>query len=171
MSNTPSRRTLRFSLRAALGCTAAALVWAGLRPRPVDVDLATVSRGTFEMTIDEDGEARIRDPYLISAPLSGRLVRVELEPGDLVEEGQIIASIDPGEPSLLDARTEAESQARVFAAMALQRRAQSQLETSRAEELKAARYHERDKNGSKQRRSRHRCWKMRSTSSVWPAMK
>lgn len=145
MSENTSRRTLRFWLRAALGCSAVALVWFGLRHRPVEVDVAIVSRGTFEITVDEDGEARIRDPYLISAPLSGRLVRVELEPGDLVAEGQVIASIDPGEPGLLDARTEAESRARVLAAMALQRRAQSQLETSRAEESKAARYYDRDK--------------------------
>lgn len=145
MSEDPSRRPLRLWLRAILGCAALALVWYGFQPRPVEVDVATVSRGTFEITVDEDGEARIRDPYLISAPLSGRLVRVELEPGDLVTQGQVIASIDPGEPGLLDARTEAESQARVLAAMALQRRAQSQLETSRAEESKAARYFDRDK--------------------------
>ncbi len=145
MNESGPRRILRHWPKAAAVLVLAALGWLGLRPRPVEVDAATAVRGPFEMTVEEDGETRIREPYLISAPLAGRLVRVELEPGDLIAKGQILAAIDPGEPGLLDARTEAESQARVLAATALQRRAESQLETARAEETKAARYCERDR--------------------------
>ena len=51
------------------------------------------------VTVNEDGETRIREPYLISAPLSGRLMRVELEPGDAIKKDQIIAAIDPANPA------------------------------------------------------------------------
>lgn len=121
------------------------LVWLGMRPKPVEVDLATISRGPIEVTVDEDGETRIRDPYLISAPLAGRLVRVELEPGDTIARNQVIAAIDPGEPGLLDARRQAESEARLKAAEAALRRSESQLEIAKAEAEKAARYVERDR--------------------------
>lgn len=121
------------------------LVWLGMRPKPVEVDLATISRGPIEVTVDEDGETRIRDPYLISAPLAGRLVRVELEPGDPIARNQVIAAIDPGEPGLLDARRQAESEARLKAAEAALRRSESQLEIAKAEAEKAARYVERDR--------------------------
>lgn len=121
------------------------LVWFGFRPHPVEVDLAVVTRGTLEVTVDEDGETRIREPYLISAPLDGRLVRVELEPGDLISKGQVLAAIDPGEPGLLDARSRAEAEARLKAAEAAHKRALSQVEIARAEAEKAKRYRERDR--------------------------
>jgi HlyD family secretion protein len=145
MSDNGMRRSVRLWLRLALAGGVVALAWLGMRPRPVEVDAATVTRGPFELTVEEDGETRIRDPYLISAPLSGRLERVELEPGDPISEGQVIASIDPGEPGLLDARTEAESEARVRVFEAAHRRALTQVEKARAEETKAKRYYERDK--------------------------
>lgn len=145
MSDNGMRQSARLGLRIALAGGVVALAWLGMRPRPVEVDAATVVRGPFELTVEEDGETRIRDPYLISAPLSGRLERVELEPGDLISEGQVIASIDPGEPGLLDARTEAESEARVRVFEAAHRRTLTQVEKARAEETKAKRYFERDK--------------------------
>jgi HlyD family secretion protein len=145
MSDNGMRRSVRLWLRLALAGGVVALAWLGMRPRPVEVDAATVTRGPFELTVEEDGETRIRDPYLISAPLSGRLERVELEPGDPISEGQVIASIDPGEPGLLDARTEAESEARVRVFEAAHRRTLTQVEKARAEETKAKRYYERDK--------------------------
>lgn len=127
---------------AALG--AGALVYAGLRERPAEVDLRTVSRGPLVVTVNEDGETRIRDPYLISAPLAGRLLRIELEPGDEVRKDEPLATIDPGEPGLLDARTEAEAQARVSSAEAAYQRTQSQLDIAKAEYDQAQRYFQRD---------------------------
>ncbi|MCB1091879.1 MAG: biotin/lipoyl-binding protein, partial [Verrucomicrobiae bacterium] len=120
------------------------LFYLGFRSKPVEVDLGEVVKGPLLVTVNEDGETRIREPYLISAPLAGRLLRVELEPGDTIKKDQVIASIDPGEPGLLDARTEAEAQARVSAAEAAYHRTQSQLEIAKAEYDQAERYHERD---------------------------
>lgn len=121
------------------------LAWLGFRPKPVEVDLHEITSGLLEVTVDEDGETRIREPYLISAPLGGRLIRVELEPGDTISKGQVIAAIDPGEPGLLDARSQAEAEARFKAAEAAHKRALSQVGIAKAESEKAERYLERDR--------------------------
>jgi HlyD family secretion protein len=145
MSPNRPGRPLRHALRATAALAAVTLLWLGLRPRPVEVDLAPVVRGPFELSVEEDGETRIREPYLISAPLAGRLLRVELRPGDLVRKGQTLAIIDPDVPGLLDARSEAEAEARIRVFEATQRHAESQLEAARAETEKARRYLERDR--------------------------
>ena len=89
----------------------------GLMPTPVEVDLATVEQGSIRVTVDQDGKTRIREKYVVSAPLAGRLLRIELEPGDEVIAGEtLLASIEPRDPELLDARTIAQAEARVKAA-------------------------------------------------------
>lgn len=135
---------IRLVVKLLLGVILVLLIWMGMRPAAVEIDVADTVRGVLEVTVNEDGETRIRDPYLISAPLAGRLLRVEWEPGDVISEGQIIAAIDPGEPGLLDIRTRTEFEARVKAAEASHRRAVSQLEIAKAEQEKARRYYERD---------------------------
>ncbi|NOT43021.1 MAG: RND transporter, partial [Acidobacteria bacterium] len=58
-----------------------------LWPQTVEVDVATVTRDRLMVTIDEEGETRVRERFVISAPVAGRLQRVDLEPGDVVEQG------------------------------------------------------------------------------------
>lgn len=96
---------------------AAALVWAFM-PRAVVVETAAVERGLFEQTVDEDGKTRVRERYLVSAPLAGRVQRIALKAGDAVAPGTIVARLDPAAPPLLDARTERELAERVGAAEA-----------------------------------------------------
>lgn len=89
----------------------------GLIPAPIEVDLADIQRGAIRVTVDQDGKTRIREKYVVSAPLAGRLLRIELEPGDEVVAGKtLLASIEPRDPELLDARTIAQAEARVKAA-------------------------------------------------------
>ena len=95
----------------------AALAW-GLRPRPIEVDVATVTRGTFVKTVDEDGKTRVRERYVVSAPITGHLLRIALEVGDAVEPGTLLATLVPPSPSLIDVRAEEELQQRVGAAEA-----------------------------------------------------
>jgi len=121
-----------------------AMVFAALSPRPVEVDLGEAARGAFVVTVDESGETRVRELYAISAPLGGRLERIALEPGDFIEAGQVLAEIVPGEPALLDPRSEAELSARARAAEAAHEIARSRREIAEAEEEKAARHYERD---------------------------
>jgi HlyD family secretion protein len=109
----------------------AALVWA-FTPGPVVVELAAVTRGRFEQTVDEDGKTRVRERYVVSAPLAGRLQRITLKAGDAVERGAVIASMLPAAPPFIDARTERELQERVGAAEATLARARTQVEHARA---------------------------------------
>ncbi len=86
----------------------AGLVYA-LRPQPVAVDLATLDRGPMEVTIDEEGIARIRDVFVVSAPITGRVERLPVDVGDKVVANQtVVASIHPVQPSFLDVRTRRE---------------------------------------------------------------
>ncbi|AMV33654.1 putative efflux pump membrane fusion protein [Pirellula sp. SH-Sr6A] len=105
-----------------------ALLVYGYWPRPVLVDLAAVKRGSIAMTVDDDGETRIRERYRIAAPVTGKLLRLELHAGDRVERGTTeLMQILPMDPALLDARTVAESQARLAAADAAIEESQSLL--------------------------------------------
>ena len=102
-------------------------------PEPVDADLVLVQRGDLMVTVDEDGKTRIREKYTVSAPLNGRIVRISLDPGDPVVAGKtLLTMIEPRDPELLDARTVAQTEARVKAAEAAWRQAEPQLEEARA---------------------------------------
>lgn len=97
-----------------------ALIALASRPRPVPVDMASVVRGTLSVTLDEEGETRVRDRFEISAPVAGRVLRIELEPGDRVLAGEsVLASFLPASPVPLDPRQRAEAQAAVEAAEAM----------------------------------------------------
>ncbi|OFW11501.1 MAG: hypothetical protein A3H96_00940 [Acidobacteria bacterium RIFCSPLOWO2_02_FULL_67_36] len=90
--------------------------WA-FRPQPVPADFANVERGDLQVTVDEEGRTRIRDRYIVSAPVPGRMRRIELEPGDPVVAGKtILAQFEPSDPALLDVRTRAELEGRLKAA-------------------------------------------------------
>jgi HlyD family secretion protein len=101
----------------------------GLRPAPVEADLAKVTRGMIRETVDQDGKTRIRERYTVSAPLAGRLLRITLDPGDEVVAGKtILASIEPRDPELLDARAVLQAEANVRAAESKLKRTTPMLE-------------------------------------------
>jgi HlyD family secretion protein len=116
---------------AALIAIVAAFVWAFL-PQPIPVDVAAVTRGAFEQSIDEDGKTRVRERYVVSAPLTGELARVEIHAGDDVQKDQVIAVLCPSAPALLDARTQRELEERVGSAEANLARSGSALARARA---------------------------------------
>jgi len=106
------------------GLTAAAL-W----PDRVDIETAVAAHGPMEVTIDEEGETRVCDRFVVSAPVAGRLLRIDLEPGDRVVGGRtVVARVVPASPPLLDPRTRAESNAAIEAAKAVVRQAQAERE-------------------------------------------
>lgn len=117
---------------AGLGAAAliAIFVWA-FRPQPVPVETAESRRGLFEQTIDEDGKTRVRERYVVSAPVSGRLARVRVKAGDVVRAGVAVAELSPGAPAMIDARTARELNERVGAAEAAL--AQARARVARAE--------------------------------------
>lgn len=97
---------------------AGAIAW-GLQPKRVPADCRDVRRGTLEVRVRDDGVTRIRERYMIAAPLGGTMRRVALHVGDAVEAGEtIVTVIEPTDPALLDPRAEAEAKARRDAALA-----------------------------------------------------
>lgn len=119
-------------LLGAIGIVGAVVY--GFLPQPVDVDTAIVSRGSMMVTVDDDGRTRIREKYIVSAPLSGRLLRIEMEPGDRAEaKTTLLATIAPSDPELLDARALAEADARKNAAEAALSQADPMLAKARVE--------------------------------------
>ncbi len=94
------------------------------RPKPIDVETAKVSRSDLRITVREDGKTRIREKYIVSTPVAGRLSRIELKPGyEICDEKYRIAVILPAEPEMLDVRAKAQAQARVDQAQAAVKRA------------------------------------------------
>lgn len=128
--NRPVRRLIWIVILVSI---AALTAWAFM-PAPVAVDLATASRGPMRVTVDQDGKTRVKERYTISAPLAGELRRIPLKAGDRVRANQtLLAVIDPTPPSLLDARTRAEAQARVSAAEATLQQSEPHIESARAQ--------------------------------------
>lgn len=109
----------------------AAIVWAFI-PKPVESDLAAAQRGDIVVTVDEEGETRVRERYTIYAPLNGRLERIDCEAGDKVVKGGRLTRIDPLVPSLLDQRSIVQAEARVKAAQAKTNAAVAKVEQVRA---------------------------------------
>lgn len=94
------------------------LIGIGFMPRPVLVDIVTVSREPLTVTINEEGKTRVMDHYLLSAPVDGYVRRINLEVGDPVVKDQPIGSLEPLRPAVLDTRARAEAEARIAAATA-----------------------------------------------------
>ncbi len=102
-----------------LGLVIVIAIVAAMRPQPLLVDLVPVSRGALRVTLSEEGETRVQERFVVSAPLAGRVLRIELEPGDPVVAGEtVLATFEPTDPHLLDARGRAEAEGRVRAAQA-----------------------------------------------------
>jgi HlyD family secretion protein len=107
-------RALWLALAALIG---GSIIWA-LQPQPVPVDLAPVTRGRFEVNVDEEGVASIRDVYIVSAPVPGRMLRTHYKVGDTVEKGAAVARIEPSAPPFLHERDRKEAEAAVKSAEA-----------------------------------------------------
>lgn len=143
------RRIARWTALAVAAL--AMLAWAFM-PRAIEVELGRVHRGPFVETLSDDGITRVRERYVITAPVSGTMLRPALKPGDAVAREEVVATIIPSTPELLDPRTYAELVARRNAAEARSARArtlvreaetakqQAELDVRRIEDLAAQGY-------------------------------
>lgn len=125
-------RWLKRGALIALGLAIAFSIVQAWIPKPIEVDSALAQRAPMRVTVDEDGQARVQDRYVVSAPLAGSLARIELEPGDEVKQGQTLVRIVPVMPPLMDQRTKSASQARLSAALAAQKQVAAQIDRARA---------------------------------------
>lgn len=121
----------RFVLIAA-AVVFAVLVALGLRGEARLVELAEVHAGPLTVTTQEEGKTRLRDRYLLSAPVAGTVRRVAFEQGDALRVGQVLVEIEPSTAALLDPASRARLQAEVEAAADMSRAAQSRLAASEA---------------------------------------
>jgi len=126
--NKPTKRILLILL-GILALIALALAF---RPQPVLVEVAEITRGHFEQTVEDDGKTRVRERYVVSAPLAGTLQRIGLKAGDRVNRGVLLALIEPSIPALLDVRTERELNERLGAAEAGRQRSAAAVARSQA---------------------------------------
>jgi HlyD family secretion protein len=123
-------RTSGFVLLGAV--IAAALAW-GFWPAPLPVEQASVVRAPLSVTVEEEGIARVKDRFVISAPVAGYLQRIRLEVGDSVQQGQVLATLEPLRPDVLDVRSRALAEAKVAAARAAVSATEQKTAATRAE--------------------------------------
>ena len=134
--------------RIAFWGTLALLLVIGLafafRPRPIVVDLTEVRRAELVVTVDEEGRTRVHDIYVLSAPVTGYMRRIELHAGDtVVARDTVVAEIEPIDPAFLDPRSEAQAQADIRAAESAETLARATVEQIEAELDFARREHDR----------------------------
>lgn len=113
MPVTTRARLLRWLLALlVVGALVALLVW----PKATLVDTARVDRGAVREVVEAEGRTRLRDRYVITAPIAATARRLELEPGDVVRPGQSLVVLDAMAAPALDARARASAEAQVAAA-------------------------------------------------------
>ncbi len=104
-----------------VGIVFVGLIGYSFMPKPQLQDFATVTVGMVQATIHGEGKSRIRETYIVYAPITGRLQRIPLEPGDVVVANKtVVATLEPADPQFLDARAVAQAEARIKAAEAQQ---------------------------------------------------
>jgi len=127
-------RWLKYLLFGGLSAACVAAFAYVLAPKPVPVDSARIDRGPIVVTVDEEGKTRIRDVYTVSAPITGRLLRLPVKVGDPVAALITpVASILPVTPAFLDQRTKTELIAAAAAAEAAVGLAEAELARKQSE--------------------------------------
>ncbi|WP_461061329.1 efflux RND transporter periplasmic adaptor subunit [Silanimonas algicola] len=137
MPNPLRPRTRWLALAAAAFVVILVLAW--WWPRALPVDAVTVGRGDVASSVVDLGETRVREPYVITAPVAGRLRRVALDVGDPVAEGAVLAWIDPASSTPLDARTRASLEAALRQARSTRDRAGAHAQLAAEEAERTAR--------------------------------
>jgi len=119
-----SRNVLIIAAFAAIAVT----LFMTFTPKPAEVDLGQVRRGDLTITIDEEGRTKVRETYVVSTPVAGQLLRVQVHPGDLViKRKTVVAQMRPTNPVVLDSRSREQASAAVAASLAALRVARANL--------------------------------------------
>ena len=134
----------RIAVISIMACVIFAVVY-GFIPKPVPVDVVKAVRGPLRVTIDEEGKTRVRERFVISAPVSGYMRRLELDVGDPVNKGQPVVALDPVRSRVLDPRSRAEAKATVSAAQAALNSAEEKARAAAADAEYAKKRLERNK--------------------------
>ncbi len=112
------------------------LVAWGFQPQPVSVELARAEHGPMRVTIEEEGKTRVKDRFVVFAPVAGFARRITLDVGDAMAAGQVVTILEPQAQRsvVLDPRSRAEGEARLHRAEAAVAEARARVETVRADD-------------------------------------
>jgi len=115
------------------------ITWS-LQPRPIPVEVVTIDQGIVRSTLIDEARTRMHETYVVSAPITGELLRVTVEPGDAVKQGDTLARLSRNRAGFLDARTDASTQSLIAAAQSRLRaattaREYAAIELERAKKL------------------------------------
>jgi len=124
-------RWIKRILGIAFVAAVAGMVVMAWMPKPIPVETAQATLGALVVEVVEEGRTRVKDRYVVSAPLAGTVARIELDPGDDVQEGDVLARIQPVLSPLMDASTKAGAEARVAAAKASTTQAKAQIDRAK----------------------------------------
>ncbi|NND91897.1 MAG: HlyD family efflux transporter periplasmic adaptor subunit, partial [Granulosicoccus sp.] len=124
-----NKRLRKWLISALVVIAVLALGVAWLRPAPVSVETAVLSRGSLSIAVEERGRTRASQRYSVAAPVSGQLLRTDVHVGQRVEQGETLARIAPPPE---DQRTVATARAELAAAQARQRETEALLQEARS---------------------------------------
>lgn len=129
MAKRQSRRILTLGAAILVGAGLTAAFW----PQADLVDLGIATRGPIMVTVDEEARTRVHEAYVVSTPIAGRLLRVDLVPGDAVTKSKtVVARMLPTNPAALDARTRQQANTGIAAAEAALRVAEADMHRAMA---------------------------------------
>src|SRR4051812_30192698 len=94
-------KMLKIGAEVVVGLLLVGLLVYAFLPKPLDVEVASVSRGPLVVTVEGEGRTRIKDRFVVSAPVAGQIERVTLRPGDRLALGAPITVVTPIDPPLL----------------------------------------------------------------------
>src|SRR5437763_1248704 len=136
-NETPEQKTRRVRIFwiAAAAIIAFAIGFSML-PKAIETDLARADRGDVRVEITDEGRTRMHDVYIVSAPVTGRVLRVDVEPGDSVAAGAVLARMSSTAAGFLDTRTAEQAHAAVRAAEAQLRSSQAELALAQREQTR-----------------------------------
>ncbi|MFM9847965.1 MAG: efflux RND transporter periplasmic adaptor subunit [Hyphomicrobiaceae bacterium] len=128
-----SQQAKRSLIGLGIAAICAAFAWA-LWPKPIAVDVARIQRGPILITVEDEGRTRIKHVYTVSAPITGKVVRLSLEAGDHVtKDVTTVAILEPMAPAFLDVRMQRELEAHAEAAKASVTLAEAETNQAAAE--------------------------------------
>ncbi|MEI7929491.1 MAG: HlyD family efflux transporter periplasmic adaptor subunit, partial [Verrucomicrobiales bacterium] len=127
------KHLVRHLLPWLLGLGIIALVAWGLTPKPIEVETAVLARGPLTVRVSEEGKTRIRNRYIVAAPVAGMMRRVALKPGDEVKaSATLLTTIEPMATPLLDPRARTQAEAVVSMKKSARKQAAQTLEAQQA---------------------------------------
>ncbi|NJO17033.1 MAG: HlyD family efflux transporter periplasmic adaptor subunit [Thioploca sp.] len=126
----PWRRTIKLFLFLFI---IVAIIGYGFMPKPIAVDMATVTRDHLQVILETEGKTRVIDRFVVSSPIAGFLQRIPLKVGDSVKAGQVITQLEPLPARTLDSRSRAQAEAQVSSAQAALQVAQENVQATAAD--------------------------------------